>query len=95
MVLPPFESGAVHVTVACASPAVALTAVGAPGVVNGVTLLDASDGALDPATLAAVTVNVYAVPLVRPVTVALVGTAPPATDAVTVVARPPGVEVTV
>jgi hypothetical protein len=35
MALPPSLSGAVHVTVACALPAVALTAVGAVGTVAG------------------------------------------------------------
>ena len=52
-------------------PAVAVTAVGAPGTVNGVTAALADDAREVPATLVAVTVNVYAVPLVRPVTVRL------------------------
>jgi hypothetical protein len=43
--------------------------VGAPGVVAGVTELDGDDGTLVPIELVAVTVNVYAVPFVRPVTV--------------------------
>ena len=47
----------------------AVTVVGAPGTVRGVTAVLAVDGALVPAALVAVTVNVYAVPLVRPVTV--------------------------
>ncbi len=56
--LPPFETGAVKLTVACALPAVADTAVGVPGTVTGVTLLDAADTAPVPITLVAVTVNV-------------------------------------
>jgi hypothetical protein len=65
-------------------PAVAVTAVGAPGTVAGVTLLEASDAALVPTAFVAVTVNVYAVPLVRPVTVAVVGTTVLPSGAVTV-----------
>ena len=38
MVAPPLEIGAVHVTVAAASPAVATTLVGAPGTVEQRTL---------------------------------------------------------
>jgi hypothetical protein len=45
------------------------TPVGAPGVVIGVTDADAVEAAEFPAALVAITVNVYAVPLVRPVTV--------------------------
>jgi hypothetical protein len=61
----------VKVTVACALPAVAVPIVGAPGTVGtaGVTLFDAPDAELVPTALVAVTVKVYAVPLVRPVTV--------------------------
>ena len=40
--------------------------VGAPGTVAGVTLFDAADGGAGPIALVAVTVKVYAVPLVRP-----------------------------
>ena len=65
--LPPLFTGAVKVTLACALPLVAVTAVGEPGTVAGVTLFDAADGTLDPAALAATTVNVYAVPFVSPV----------------------------
>jgi len=64
--LPPFDAGAVKLTIACALPAVALTAVGASGVVYGVTAADAVEALLEPAALVALTVNVYAVPLVRP-----------------------------
>jgi hypothetical protein len=66
------EAGAVNDTVAWALPAVAVPMVGAPGTVvaaAGVTLLDAADATLDPTEFLAVTVKVYAVPLVRPVTV--------------------------
>ncbi|HET7549055.1 MAG TPA: hypothetical protein VFJ86_14890 [Usitatibacter sp.] len=66
---PPLLAGAVKVTAACALPPVAVPMVGAPGSVAGVTLLEAADGALVPTALVAVTVNVYAVPLVRPLTV--------------------------
>ena len=58
MALPPFEAGAVHDTEAEALPAVAVTLVGAPGTVAGVTLLEADDAVLVPMTLVAVTVNV-------------------------------------
>ena len=54
-------------TVACALPAVAVTAVGASGTAPGVTLFDGADGGPVPIALVAVTVNVYAVPLVSPV----------------------------
>ena len=66
MALPPVP-GAVKVTEACALPAVAVPMVGAPGTVAGVTLLDAADAAPVPTLFVAVTVKVYAVPLVRPV----------------------------
>lgn len=88
MVEPPLLAGAVHVTAAWVFLGVAVTAVGAPGTVFGVTAELAADAAEVPAALVAVTLNVYAVPLVRPVTVAVV--AP-----VVVAVRPPGVEVTV
>jgi hypothetical protein len=67
--------------------------------VAGVTLLEASEAGPVPTALVAVTVNVYAVPFVRPVTVAVVGTAPPAAGALTVTltgaVRPAALEVTV
>ena len=86
---PPLSAGAVQVTEACALPAVAVPIVGAPGTVAGVTELLADDAALVvPAPLVAVTVKVYAVPLVRPVTMQLV--AP-----VVVHCLPPGEDVTV
>ena len=62
--LPPLLTGAVKLTLACPLPAVAVTAVGAPGTVFGVTLFDGNDGALDPIAFVATTVKVYAVPFV-------------------------------
>jgi hypothetical protein len=56
--LPPFEAGGVKLTVACWLPAVAVTAVGAPGTVAGVTLLEGLDAGPVPIALVAVTVNV-------------------------------------
>ncbi len=81
--------GAVQRTTADASAAVATTAVGADGTVGpvGVTAVDAIDDTLLPTALVAMTVNVYGVPFVRPVTVH---------DRVVVVhARAPGDDVTV
>ena len=66
--LPPLLTGGVNATVADVLPATAAPIVGAPGTVAGVTLLDAAEGAPLPFALVAVTVNVYAVPLARPVT---------------------------
>jgi len=83
--------GAIQLTVATAFPAAALTDVGAPGAVGagplGVTALDAADSALFPTPLVACTVNVYAVPFVRPLIVVLI------IDVVAVTL--PGVDVTV
>jgi hypothetical protein len=56
--LPPFEAGAIQLTVACALPAVAVTAVGGSGRRAGVTAFDAADVAPVPTLLVAVTVNV-------------------------------------
>jgi hypothetical protein len=71
--LPPFD-GAVQDTTAWASPAAAVTPVGAAGAVApaGVTAEEAAEAGPVPTALVADTVNVYAVPLVRPVTVAVV-----------------------
>jgi hypothetical protein len=87
--LPPFDDGAAQLTVACALPAVAVTPVGAPGTVAGATEFDGAEAGPVPTALVAVTVKVYVVPLVSPVTVALV----PLPLAVAV--RPPGDDVTV
>ena len=77
---PPLDAGAVHVTVACVFPAVAITFVGAPGTVAGVTVTPADAGLVLP--FVAVTVTVYVVPFVSPLTVhvsapAVVHVAPP------------------
>ncbi len=89
MAEPPSFAGAVHVTVAEASPAVADAPVGASGMVIGVTALDGIDAGPVPAALVAVTVNVYVVPLARPENVAVV------TSPAVVAVRPPGLDVTV
>jgi len=67
---PPLLAGAVQDTTdwVFAAP-VALTEVGAPGTVDGVTAADAVEAAPVPDTFVAVTVNVYEVPFVRPATV--------------------------
>ena len=71
--LPPL-AGADQLTVADWFPAVAVTVAGAPGTVGatGVTWLEGTDAGPVPTLFVAVTVNVYAVPSVRPLTVALV-----------------------
>ena len=72
---PPFETGAVKVTVASPLPRTAVTLVGAPGVVAGVTALLADEAEPVPTAFVAVTVKVYVVPFVRPVMV--IGDEPP------------------
>jgi len=67
---PPFDTGAVHDTTDRAFSAdVATTPVGAPGTVDGTTADDAVEAEPVPDTFVPVTVNVYDVPFVRPVTV--------------------------
>jgi len=88
MAAPPSDAGALQLTVARASLATAATPVGEPGTVAGVTELLAVDAALVPALFVAVTVKVYDVPFVKPVTTqdsapVVVQVAPPG-DAVTV-----------
>ena len=85
--LPPLLAGGVKATEAVELPAVAAPMVGAPGTVApvvGVTLFEAAEAAPVPIALIATTVNVYAVPLVRPVTVigepVLVAVNPPGED---------------
>lgn len=86
--VPPFETGVDHVKFTLAlSAAVATRFAGASGMVAGVTELLAPDDVLVPIAFVAVTVNVYAVPFVRPVIV--IGDEPP--EAV----NPPVLEVTV
>ena len=85
---PPVFVGAVKLTVALPLLTVALIPVGVPGVVAaGVTEDEALEVVPVPTALVAVTVKVYAVPLVRPVTV--IG------EDVPVAVIPPGEEVTV
>ena len=67
--LPPVSPGGENVIVAWPLAAVAVPIVGAPGGSAGVTVLDAADAKLVPIAFVAVTVKLYAVPLVRPVTV--------------------------
>jgi hypothetical protein len=84
---PPLDAGAVKVTEACPLPPVAVPTVGVPGTVAGVTEFDAADAVPVPTALVAVTLKLYAVPLVNPVTT--MG------DEAPVPVRPPGAEVTV
>jgi hypothetical protein len=79
--------GAVKATDACPLPGVAVPMVGASGTVAGITLFDATDAAPTPALFVAVTLKLYVVPLVSPVTV--IGLPVP------VPVIPPGLEVTV
>jgi len=58
MALPPFEAGGVKLTDALALPGCAVTPVGAPGFVAGVTLLEGLEAGPVPTALVAVTVNV-------------------------------------
>ena len=67
---PPFETGAVQETTDWPlSFEVALTAVGAPGRVDGTAVAEATDTADVPLGFVAVTVKVYLVPFVRPIIV--------------------------
>jgi hypothetical protein len=90
----PFAGGAVKLTTASSLPDAALTPVGAPGAPT-TTALETADGGPVPSVFVAVTVNVYEVPFVNPVTVSGLADpnaiSPPG-DAVTVyvlIARPP------
>jgi hypothetical protein len=67
--LPPSLAGADQLTVAVVLPASAVTLSGVPGTVAGVTALEGEDAGPVPIALVAVTVNVYDVPLTRPLTV--------------------------
>jgi len=58
MVLPPLFVGAVQLTVAVVLPAVAVTAVGAPGSAFGVTALDGDEAGTVPLALVADTLKV-------------------------------------
>ena len=68
---PPVFTGALHGKETCVLPAAPTTLVGASGTVRGVTAEDAAETTPVPATLVALTRNVYGVPFVKPVTVAL------------------------
>ena len=76
MALPPSLLGALKLTDAWALPRIAVTPVGAPGTVAGVTAFDGAEAGPVPTALVAVTVKVYAVPLVSPVTMWLVPVVP-------------------
>lgn len=83
-------TGGVKLTLACALPGTAVTFVGLPGVVLGVTLGDGFDAGPEPRALVATTVKVYAVPFVSPVITCDVDVVPAA------VSTPPaGLDVTV
>jgi hypothetical protein len=58
MVLPPFDDGALKLTVAWVLPATAVTVVGASGTVAGVTPLEAADETEFPKAFVAKTVKV-------------------------------------
>jgi hypothetical protein len=64
----PPSYGAVNVTVACVLPGVADTEVDPLGIVEGVTELLATEAPPVPALVVAVTLKVYGIPLVKPVT---------------------------
>ena len=64
---PPVEAGAVKAMLALVCAGEASTPVGAAGTPSGVTVT-ALDAELDPAEFVAMTVHVYAVPFVSPVT---------------------------
>jgi hypothetical protein len=66
---PPLLAGGAKPTEALVLPGVTLRIVGEPGRVTGVTLGDDAEAAPVPTLLVAVTENVYAVPLVSPLTV--------------------------
>ena len=65
---PPVDD-AVKVIVALPLPPTAATFIGALGTVAGVTALLVPEGVLVPAAFVAVTLNVYVVPLLKPVIV--------------------------
>src|SRR5260370_40411290 len=72
MAAPPLEAGASQLNITWLFPGVTSRPAGAPGTVAGVTELDGDEAGPVPTALVAVTVKVYLVPLVRPLTVALV-----------------------
>jgi hypothetical protein len=66
MAEPPLKEGGDQVTTADAFPGVALTAVGAPGTVAGVTEEEAADDGESPRLFLATTVKVRAIPFTSP-----------------------------
>ena len=68
MALPPFEAGAAHVIVAWPLPGPATTVDGAPGTGIGTAAPEGDDPGPVPTVFVAVTVNVYGLPFVRPLT---------------------------
>jgi hypothetical protein len=63
---PPLSSGAVNETTADAFAVVAVSPVGGPGILAGVTADDAAESVDVPEAFVAVVLNLYAVPFVRP-----------------------------
>ena len=72
--VPPSAAGAVQLSATALSRAEPVTPVGAPGrpATEGVTEAEAAESAPVPTPLIAATLNVYAVPFARPVTLELV-----------------------
>ena len=68
---PPLLAGALQLTLADAFSRVAKTLVGGSGTVAGVTAAEAEDSTLFPTAFVACTVNLYAIPFVSPVTLAV------------------------
>jgi len=68
IVLPPLEAGGVNTTLACPTPGVALFITGAPGNAAGLTARERAEAGPVPTAFVALTVKVYDVPFVRPVT---------------------------
>jgi hypothetical protein len=64
----PFDPAPENAIVACLSPGVAVTEVGAVGSPAGITADDAADSSEFPTEFTATTLNVYEVPFVSPVT---------------------------
>jgi hypothetical protein len=87
--LPPSDVGATHVTIACPLPAVAVTLAGASGMLMGTTEFDDLDSGDGPCAVIVWTVNVYLVPFVSRVTVAV------SVEPSTYTDWPPGLAVTV
>ena len=89
MISEPFAPSPLNAIVACESPGVAVTDVGAVGRPAGITADDAVDASEFPTEFTATTENVYEVPFVSPVTVHVVF------GAIAVHVLFPGLEVTI